>query len=306
MIKRLISATASQIANMSKVQLLESIQASEGRVIVTECIPAMPNLPYEATQMEMVSAFGSDIVLINMFDVDKPVVYGINAEKSNIIKEIKRLTGRPVGINLEPVDSNGEIIGEMNIISRGRQATADNGKKAVEMGVDFIVLTGNPGVGVSNKAIIESLKQIKKSVKDDIVLIAGKMHASGSRIEAGSSIISKEDILNFVNAGANVILLPAPGTVPGVTLEFIKELVEYAHSLGVLTITSIGTSQEGADVDTIRQIALMCKMTGTDMHHLGDGGSSPGMTNPENIMAYSIVIRGKRHTYNRMALSIQR
>ena len=71
-------------------------------------------------------------------------------------------------------------------------------------------------------------------------------------------------------------------------------------------MTAIGTSQEGADVETIRQIALMCKMAGADLHHLGDAGSSPGMTNPENIMAYSIAIRGKRHTYNRMALSIQR
>ena len=88
-------------------------------------------------------------------------------------------------------------------------------------------------------------------------------------------------------------------------MEYIRELVIYAHSLGALTITSIGTSQEGADTATIRQIALMCKMTGADIHHLGDTGY-PGVAIPENIMAYSIAIRGVRHTYHRMASSINR
>ena len=72
-----------------------------------------------------------------------------------------------------------------------------------------------------------------------------------------------------------------------------------------VTITAIGTSQEGADVATIRQIALMCKMTGTDIHHLGDAGYG-GMSLPENIQAYSIAVRGIRHTYRRMAGSVNR
>ena len=131
------------------------------------------------------------------------------------------------------------------------------------------------------------------------------MHASGILSEAGRGIITREDISEFADAGADVILLPAPGTVPGVTMEYIRELVSYAHSLGLLTLTAVGTSQEGADQQTIRQIALMCKMTGTDMHHLGDAGYI-GMALPENIMAYSSAIKGIRHTYRRMARSINR
>ena len=72
-----------------------------------------------------------------------------------------------------------------------------------------------------------------------------------------------------------------------------------------MTLTAIGTSQEGSDVATIREIALMCKMTGTDMHHLGDAGYG-GMSLPENILEYGKVIRGIRHTYHRMATSIKR
>ena len=70
-------------------------------------------------------------------------------------------------------------------------------------------------------------------------------------------------------------------------------------------MTAIGTSQEGADESTVRQIALMCKMCGTDLHHIGDSGYV-GMALPENILAYSIAIRGKRHTYTRIASSINR
>ena len=49
----------------------------------------------------------------------------------------------------------------------------------------------------------------------------------------------------------------------------------------------------------------MCKMTGTDLHHLGDAGYG-GMALPENILEYGKVIRGIRHTYHRMAVSIRR
>ncbi|WP_445141243.1 DUF7916 family protein, partial [Escherichia coli] len=63
--------------------------------------------------------------------------------------------------------------------------------------------------------------------------------------------------------------------------------------------------QEGADISTIRQIALMSKMAGADLHHIGDTGYM-GMALPENILAYSIAIRGVRHTYTRIARSVYR
>lgn len=166
-------------------------------------------------------------------------------------------------------------------------------------------LTGNPGNGVSNPAIISSLKAISEAVGEKIMLAAGKMHASGIIGEGGENIITKEDIRQFAEAGADIILLPAPGTVPGITTEYVRKLISYAHSLKKLTITSIGTSQEGADTDTIKRIALECKMAGTDIHHIGDSGYV-GMALPENIMAYGTVIRGIRHQYHRMAQSIRR
>ncbi len=173
------------------------------------------------------------------------------------------------------------------------------------MGIDFILLTGNPGIGVTNEAIEQTLRLFKQELGNRLILAAGKMHASGILTEGAEKIITEGDIAAFSDAGADIILLPAPGTVPGITVEYIRHLVSYAHSLGCLMIAAVGTSQEGADTATIRQIALMCKMTGTDIHHLGDAGYG-GMALPENIQAYSIAIRGIRHTYRRMAGSINR
>lgn len=306
--KRYLDCRASDLLNINKADLLTALVASEGRILVSETIGAVQPVLMTVTNAEFAASQGADILLLNLFDVNQPIMNGLpnDVTPDNVIHEIKRLTGRVVGINLEPVDPEfGESKDELWGMSNGRLATVENAKKAVAMGVNLLVLTGNPGNGISNKAICASLAAINQAVGDKVVLVAGKMHAAGVLGEGASKIISREDITAFVTAGANIILLPAPGTVPGVSLEFVREMVEYAHSLGVMTMTAIGTSQEGAEVETIRQIALMCKMSGTDLHHIGDTGYV-GMALPENILAYSITIRGRRHTYTRIAASVNR
>lgn len=306
MAKRILDCKASDLAEYSAREILEAIAASEGRVMMGECIGITQPLLTDITNAEVVASMGADILLLNMFDVQNPVIQALpEVEKADVVKEVKRLTGRVVGINLEPVA--GAVSGDDALwkMTEGRCATAQNAVRAAEMGVDMIVLTGNPGNGISNQAITDSLQKIKNAVGDKLILAAGKMHAAGVLTEAAADIISKEDIRAFREAGADIILLPAPGTVPGITMEYVRELVGYAHKLGALTITAIGTSQEGSDTATIRQIALWCKMTGTDIHHIGDSGYV-GMALPENIMAYSVAIRGIRHTYHRMAQSINR
>lgn len=306
MVKRILDCKASDLAGYSARELIEAIAASEGRVLMGECIGITQPLLTDITNAEVVASMGADILLLNMFDVQNPVIQALPAvDKSETVREIKRLTGRIVGINLEPVAGGVQDNGELWQMTVGRRATAQNAILAAQMGVDMILLTGNPGNGISNPAIVDSLRKIKNAVGDKVILAAGKMHAAGVLTEAAQEIITKEDIRVFREAGADVILLPAPGTVPGITVEYVRELVGYAHKLGALTITAIGTSQEGSDKDTIRQIALWCKMTGTDIHHIGDSGYV-GMALPENIMTYSVAIRGIRHAYHRMAQSINR
>lgn len=308
MAKRMLDCVASDLASFTKADFLSSIAGSEGRVLASECIGLTMPLLGDITNAEFVAAMGADIILLNMFDVKRPVICGLpETNPSETIRELKRLTGRMIGLNLEPVEE-GKTAQNDNTpwaMSEGRKATVENAAIACDMGVNMIILTGNPGNGISNKAITDSLKAISIELGDKVILAAGKMHASGILSEGAEKIITKEDIRGFIKAGADIILLPAPGTVPGITMEYIRELVSYSHSLGALTITAIGTSQEGADINTIRQIALMCKMTGTDIHHIGDTGY-PGMAIPDNITAYSITIRGVRHTYHRMAASVNR
>ena len=305
--KRILDCTASDFLNITKDELLYAIAAGEGRTVVCETIGTITPMLGDITNAEFAASMGADIVLLNIFDVQKPYIAALpKTEPENVIRKIKELTGRPVGINLEPVEVKEEDDEDnMWAMTGGRKATLENAKRAVEMGVNMILLTGNPGNGVSNTAITQTLSLYKKEVGDKVILAAGKMHASGILSEAGEKILTKEDVKEFQEAGADIILMPAPGSVPGITVEYIKELVNYAHSLGCLTLTSIGTSQEGADVATIREMALMCKMAGTDMHHLGDSGYG-GIALPENIQAYSIAVRGIRHTYRRMAGSVRR
>lgn len=307
--KRFLDCTASDFEKMTKNDLLQAIQASEGRILVCETIGTIMPMLGDVTNAEFVASMGADIIVLNIFDVNNPIIKGLpKTSPENVIRKLKELTGRPIGINLEPVeqnvDSSVETL-EMWQLTSGRSATLENAKKAIEMGVDFIVLTGNPGIGVTNKAILDTLKLYHKNFGDDVILIAGKMHAAGILSEGGENIITKDDVEAFCEAGADIILMPAPGTVPGITMEYIRSLVCTAHANNKMTLTAIGTSQEGADISTIREIALMCKMTGTDLHHLGDAGYG-GMSLPENILEYSKVIRGIRHTYHRMAISIKR
>lgn len=306
MTKRLIDTTARELVSYNKQELLTSIADSEGRTLAAETIGTVTPMLVDITNAEFVTSLGADLIMLNVFDVNEPVIQGLpQVPPEEAIREVKRLTGRMVAINLEPAIVKDTEDKSVWNLTKGRQATPENAKKAADMGVDMIVLTGNPGVGVENDAILQALSRLKEAVGDRVILTAGKMHASGILSEAGEKILTENEVESFVDAGADVILLPAPGTVPGISMEYAAKLIKRAHEKGALAMTTIGTSQEGADEDTIRQIALMCKMAGADIHHIGDSGYM-GMALPENIMAYSVAIRGKRHTYRRMAVSLLR
>jgi hypothetical protein len=307
--KRLLDATARDLSTYSRADKLAAIRASEGRTIASEIIATAMPLVYDVSNPELAASQGADLVILNVFDVLAPSVQAIPAEDpSEVVRVVKRLTGRLVAVNLEPVDPDADLATTSDFAPSavgGRLATPETARRAAELGVDAIVLTGNPGMGVTNAALLRATEATRAAVGDEVVIIAGKMHAAGSVSEAGAAIIDGETIAGFVAAGADVVLLPAPGTVPGCHEAQVRGWVEAAHRAGALTMTAIGTSQEGADVDTIRALALMAKMTGTDIHHLGDCGYY-GVTLPENLVAYSMAIRGRRHTYRRMAMSVLR
>lgn len=171
-VKRMLDCTASDLAGFTKEDYLKSIAGSEGRVLACECIGLTMPILADVTNAEFAAAMGADILLLNMFDVNKPEIQALpEVAPKEAVKEIKRLTGRMIGINLEPVEEEMAAGNEKTLwaMSEGRKATVANAQMAVDMGVDMILLTGNPGNGVSNKAITDSLKAISGAAKFFII-----------------------------------------------------------------------------------------------------------------------------------------
>lgn len=297
-VKRLLNCTASDFLKFDSEELLSSIAASAGRTILAENDVALDPMTKGITNSEYVAAFGTDLILLNLFDFETQIIKGLE-QIEEPIKKLKELTGRPIGVNIEPVDLAAIKSETTKTISAGRLASEKNLELANKLSFDFICLTGNPSTGVSNNEILKSIGLAKKVFKG--VIIAGKMHGAG----ISEPVIDEQTVSNFADAGADIILIPVAGTIPGFSEIEMASFVKFAHSKGKLVMGAIGTTQEGADIGTIRELALTSKRAGCDIHHIGDGGFS-GMADPENILQLSIAVRGKRHTYHRMALSIKR
>lgn len=298
MVKRFISSNASEILNMTAPELKQSIKASEGRVILSENVAFKESYIGDVTNAEIARSFGADLILLNGIDIFQPFVAGLDS-KEDFVQELHRLVGRPIGINLEPVDSQAQMAGERLIIDEGRQASLATIQRAEELGVDFICLTGNPGTGVTNQAIIDTIRVVKENFSG--LLIAGKMHASG----VDEPVADLEAIAQFIEAGVDIVLAPAVGSVPGFDEQDLKQIVRLAHQKGALVMSAIGTSQESADEDIVKQMAIRNKICGVDIQHIGDSGY--GCLAPvENIFAMSKALRGQRHTISMISRSINR
>lgn len=296
--KRLLSCYASDLLGATKEELKQSILSSEGRIIMGETVVTAAPLIAGVTNAEMMAAFSCDLLLLNELDVFSPQIVGFY-DCDNPIAELKRLTGRPIGINLEPVDEEQDLLEERISLSAGRLVSPDSLIRAEELGVDFIMLTGNPATGVSLSAIRSAISLAKEHFKG--LVFAGKMHGAG----LGESVVDRQALLDFVDLGADGVLIPAVGTVPGVREELVAPIVEKIKARGALVISTIGTSQESADPQTVREFGLSNKRVGSDIHHIGDGGFGR-MPDPENILALSLAVRGKRHTYFKMGQSVRR
>lgn len=297
-LNRFISANSSEITNYSKDELKQSIKASEGRVILTETVATREAFIADITNSEIAAAFGSDLILLNAVDVLDPKLPGIKNQK-DFVRELKKLTGRPIGVNLEPVNDDLELMSQRVEISKGRTVNEESLQKLNELGIDFVLLTGNPATGVNNESINKAIKQAREIF--DGLIFAGKMHSSG----VDEDITNKEVIEDFVESGVDVILVPSIGTIQGFDQKTLKKIVKFAHSKDVLVMSAIGTSQEGARPETIRQMAIENKICGVDIQHIGDAGYG-GVAPVENIFEMSVAIRGIRHTISRIARSINR
>lgn len=192
--KRLLSCYASDLLGATKEELKQSILSSEGRIIMGETVVTAAPLIAGVTNAEMMTAFGCDLLVLNELDVFHPEIVGFY-DCDNPIAEIKRLTGRLVGINLEPVDSSQEVQDQQVFLKPGRQVSPESLGQAQALGVDFIMLTGNPATGVSMAAIRSAIGLAKEHFEG--LIFAGKMHGAG----LGESVVDSQALLDFVDLG---------------------------------------------------------------------------------------------------------
>ncbi|MBQ3384555.1 MAG: hypothetical protein IJG59_05000 [Erysipelotrichaceae bacterium] len=302
---RLISATKSDFQKMSAMELKESIYKSESRTIMGQhLLFAGPGVVRGVTNSELMFAWGADMVMLNTIDLDdisnNPGLCGLS------LKELKERCNRPIGIYLGCPKAGSEDGGKKALYRReGMLATEKHILKCRELGADFIVLGGNPGSGTSLTDVIAATKLAKSLLGDDMIIMAGKWEDGITEKVLGDPTAdydTKDIVRQLIDAGADCIDLPCPGSRGGITVEDIRSLVQYVHQYkpGTLTMCFLDSSVECADEETIRQIAILMKQTGADIHAIGDGGFG-GCTWPKNIYQLSVSIKGEHYTWFRMA-----
>ncbi|MGF1718978.1 dihydrodipicolinate synthase [Vibrio kyushuensis] len=288
--KRIFDYTAEDVRNASRKDIVDSIQNSEGRTIMVENVVAITPPLDVVSGPEIAAAFGADMITLNCLDVMNPAIKILSENPDEImsIQEVKKATGRLIGCNLEPVPES------VNHVDIGRTVTRETVERAIAIGLDYVMLTGNPGNAVTQETILGAISLVRE-VSQDIIVVAGKMHAGGVGNDYNLNIIP-----NFAEAGADVMMFPAPYTTPGVDADLARKMMTAVHQRGMLGMLAIGTSQEGATESYIEQVAMASKAAGADIVHIGDGGYS-GIAPPENIMQLGLTLRGRRHQYKRMA-----
>ncbi|QOJ79233.1 haloacid dehalogenase-like hydrolase [Infirmifilum lucidum] len=291
MAKRVLDLTGRELASISAREFKDAVKASEGRVVAAEVVVASKPLVDGVSNVELAARFGADILILNMYDALNPSVEGV-PEVLASLQGIAEFVQRFVGNNLEPV--------EEGLIPEGRRLSEKTVKRSIELGSRLIVVTGNPGLGVTWDKIAVGVEKTVSITGTRALVFGGKMHSGGLKNEKMYDLALIERVMS---SGADGVLVPAPFTVPGASPENIEKVVSLAEKYDALVMCTIGTSQEGSPKEVIRSIALHSKACGCDIHHIGDSGYSMGVAIPENILELSLAVRGVRHTYKRISMS---
>jgi len=322
MTKRIIEADRAELATLQGRELVESIRLSEGRTIAAEVVAFFPAIIPDVSNAALAAAFGPDIIHLNHYDIDKPLIAGFSSFEEGMkswakaglqvvmtneiegpirrfllqlgmgvtLGMLRTLIGRVVGISLD-------VVTDKSTSPPGRLATTETATKAIEHGAAYITLVGTPTI--TKEALRTNIQQLRDGLGTEVLLVTGRMPWGGNSVDA-PGFLGPSEVESLITAGADIVMLPVPGTVRGASFEKVAESVALAHQMGALVELTIGNSQESAEVETVRRLAMDGKLTGADIYQIGDGGYG-GIAIPENILAFAVAIKGKRHTYRRMA-----
>lgn len=328
--KRLLSCTPKEMLQLNREELIDAIRMSEGRTVWALARCRGPNLVQYVTNAEVCAAFGADIVGLNVYNPENPIFPGLPSKNPKddepfrevqiqvgrgwTIREIRELIGRPVGtwLLVEPG------YGGNNIDTGFADVKANNVAGNVVYSKEMLELLKSQGpdiIGVGGwgypEDVVNVVREAKSIIGDAVVLESGVPHGPGL-IWAKDAPRNLRDLMTpefakaLVEAGADIVQIPAAGSLPGFTMDYVTSLIDTIHEAGGLASVGIHNSQEGTDTDTIKRIAIDNKTCGADIFVLGDAGINENMPLPETLMALCIAVKGVRHTYRRMCQSVLR
>ncbi|GAB2027419.1 DUF7916 family protein [Lactovum odontotermitis] len=283
--ERILNCSASDFGKpTTPLEIKQAILASEGRTILVDLSAGDGPLYPAVTNGEMAAAFGADLLLLKAIDVQKLDIAGLGP--IDHLQKFRDLTGTAVGLNLVISDS----------WPLYQRVSDEAVSEIVNKGADFLSITAYAWPEATPERIAADIRKVRAKYDGFLMLNYAVTH--------GADILT-ENIQLFIDSGIDMISLPAPGSVPGVTEGQLAEIGRMMRGQGVLLDCVVGTSQEGADQFTIQNLALSAKRAGCDVFEFGDAGLA-GMPAPEAILNASVSLRGKRHTYVRMARSANR
>lgn len=282
---RILNCVASDFGQPNtSLELKDAIKGSGGRTILSEIDGRFQPLFDGITSAEIASAFGADLVMLKRTDWVTCEFGGVRYD--NPVEAFRKLAGIGVGVNFN-------VAGAWGVNYAPIPEALD---KFVAMGPDFLSLTGYHIPEVTKEEILKDIKNVRDR-------FAGFLNVH--HVLVNSDELDLDRYLAYVDAGADMITMPVPGTVQGITVERLHKYVDAIHAAGALVSLTTFTSQEGSDVQTVRDMAIAARMAGADVFAFGDANIC-GVPEPEDIMAASLAMRGKRHTYLRMARSATR
>ena len=298
---RILDAVASDFAAMNAADLFDSIRKGEGRALSVEVICTDQPPVDGITHAELAASLGADMILLDRYDPPAPVILGAPEplmQSKAPLMGLKNMIGRPVGINL--------LVGT-NIPSQkaGRAFTPAIATAACEQGADIFFMINQPAHGGTLEQMRTAGEWVRNHIGNKVMPVAVTSTSTlppRSAFEVDAFADTLKPLLQGGYMGAG---LPLPGSKQGWMVDATARLVDCIHAEGGQAWAILTGSVEGSPREAIIQLALQAKMLGFDVHRL-DGAGLSGMPSPENIMSYSMAIRGERHTYRRMALSIRR
>ena len=298
---RILDAVASDFAAMNAADLAESIRKGEGRTVSVEVICTDQPPLDGVTHAELAAALGADIILLDRYAPAAPVILGApdSLMSSNApLAGLKTLIGRPVGINL--------LVGSsLPAEKAGRAFTPAVAQVACEQGADILFIINQPSYGGTQEQMCSAGEWVRTHSGGRVMPVAVTSASLPPPRTSAEIETFAETLKPLLQAGYMGIGLPLPGSKQGWMPEAAARLVDCIHAGGGLAWSILTGSVEGSPREAIINLALQAKMLGFDVHRLDEAGLS-GMPLPNNILNYSFAIRGERHTYRRMALSVRR